>query len=171
MIEPNVPKPSSSFVPIADDNCDVAPVANHEPKPSGFGAKEIEIQADQAAAEACRIAQDAGLRIVSQFGPALGRKARMKALGALRRVLFPPRRPGRKCKEAVTRAHIDWKNGLRGVALYRAHIPGWEKHSSWRRTAEARALMDAIRTRDRRERRGARDKPEPPTSPPGNDPE
>jgi hypothetical protein len=40
---------------------------------------------------------------------------------------------------------------MRAEALYRAHIPGWEKHSKWRRKHEERALMDAIRSRRRRE--------------------
>jgi hypothetical protein len=36
---------------------------------------------------------------------------------------------------------------MRGVALYRKHIPEWEKHGEWTGKAEARALMDAIRSR------------------------
>ena len=34
MIEQSVPKPSSSIVATADENCDVADVVNHEPKGS-----------------------------------------------------------------------------------------------------------------------------------------
>jgi hypothetical protein len=36
MIEQSVPKPSSSLVPVADDNCDVAAVVNPEPQGHPF---------------------------------------------------------------------------------------------------------------------------------------
>jgi len=48
---------------------------------------------------------------------------------AVERILFPSRRPGRRPKETVTAAHRDSKNCIHGPALYRAHIPGWEKHN------------------------------------------
>ena len=51
---------------------------------------------------------------------------------------------------AVTAAFQDWTAGMRGVALCRVHIPGRDKHGQWRRKAEARPLMDAIRSRYRR---------------------
>jgi hypothetical protein len=123
------------------------PPADDDQKTSGLGTPE------EPATEACRIAHEAGSEIVSKLGPTLGRSQRMKALVALRRVLFPPKRPGRKRKELVTAAHRNWKDGVRGLALFRVHIPGWEKHSRWRRKTEERALMDAIHTRDRRERK------------------
>lgn len=142
MIEPNVPKPSSSFVPIADDSCDVAPVVNHYPKPDVI---------DQPCELASKQAHDAGTRIVAGLGATLGPRDRRAVLTAFRRTLFPPKRPGRRCKETITAAHRDWKNGMHGPALYRAHIPRWEKHNRFRRNCEAQTLMDAIRTRERRE--------------------
>jgi hypothetical protein len=50
----------------------------------------------------------------------------------------------------VTAALADWKAGIRGVALFQKHIPGWQKHNRYRRMAEEKRLMDAIRSRDRR---------------------
>ena len=144
MIEHSVPKPSSCFVPNSDENRDVAAVVNHEPKPSGSGTPD-----SQPVAEACKRAQDVGVAIVADFGEALARRDRSKVLSTFRRILFPARRPGRRPKETITAAHRDWKNGVRGPALCRAHIPGWEKHGYYRRQSEARALMDAIRTRER----------------------
>ena len=104
-------------------------------------------------AEACRQAHDAGYRIAAEFGPSLSPSDRRKVLITFRRTLFPAKRPGRRRKETVTAAHRNWKNGMRGLALYRTHIPGWEKHHRYRRQSEARALMDAVHTRDRRERK------------------
>jgi hypothetical protein len=86
------------------------------------------------------------------LGSLLDPSDRRKVLIAFRGTLFPARRPGRRRKERITAAHQDWKNGMRGLALYRAHIPGWERHNRYRRQSEARALMDAVRTRDRRRR-------------------
>ena len=45
----------------------------------------------------------------------------------------------------MTAAYLDWKAGMRGVCLYRKHIPGWQKHSRYHRIGEQKALMDAIR--------------------------
>jgi hypothetical protein len=101
--------------------------------------------------EACKRAQDAGGAIVTEFGAVLAHRDRNELLTAFRRILFPARRPGRRPKETITAAHLDWKNGMHGPALYRAHIPGWEKHNRFRRQCESRTLMEAIRTRERRE--------------------
>ena len=146
MIEQSVPKPSSRFDTTADEISDVIPVVNHAPKPDGSGTLD-----SSPLAEACKRAQDAGVAIVADLGEALARRDRSKVLTPFRRILFPARRPGRRPKETITAAHRDWKNGVRSLALYRAHIPGWERHSHYRRQSEARALMDTIRTRERRE--------------------
>jgi len=65
--------------------------------------------------------------------------------------VVPRRRAGRRPKAQVTAAYQDWKAGMRGVALFRKHIPGWQKHNRYRRIAEEKRLMDAIRSRYRRE--------------------
>jgi hypothetical protein len=59
---------------------------------------------------------------------------------------------GRKRRKEITAVHPDWKQGMRGLQLYRKHIPGYDNLAQWRRKAKSRALMDAIRTRQRREK-------------------
>jgi hypothetical protein len=106
--------------------------------------------------EACKLAQEIGAKIGTQFGSVLTPRARQKVVTAFRRTLFPAKSPGRRRKEAITAAHRDWKGGMRGVDLYKAHIPGWQKHNHWRREGEARRLMDAIQSRERLDRKGGR---------------
>ena len=123
---------------------DFPTVSTSEQKTDGLG------KPDDAAGEACKRAQEAGAWIVADYGPVLSHKDKAKAVTLFRRALIPPKRPGRKPKEAVTAAHRDFETGMRGSALYRAHIPGWEKHNRYRRKYEERALMAAINTRKRR---------------------
>ena len=125
-----------------DGNTAPAAASQHGSEPSVIGTSPV--------AEACKRAQESGKRIVAEIGSSLGPAERRKVLTAFRRTLFPARRPGRRRKEAVTAAHQDWKNGVCGPALYRTHIPGWENHNRYRRQSEARALMDAVRSRERR---------------------
>jgi hypothetical protein len=113
------------------------------PETSGFGTRD-------AGREASRIACNSAARIASQLGDLLGRSELLKALAVFRRTLLPPRHPGRRRQERITKAHEDWKAGMPRVALYRAHIRNWEKHNRYRRGAEEKALMDAIRSRERR---------------------
>jgi hypothetical protein len=88
---------------------------------------------------------------------ALTRDECLRLVSVFRTGLVPRRRAGRRPKPQVTAAYFDWKAGMRGVALFRKHIPGWDKHGEWRRKAETRALMDAIRSRYRRERRSTKE--------------
>ena len=92
-----------------------------------------------------------GHEIREQFGQSLTREDYIRVARVFRSAILPKRKPGRRPKAQVTAAYQDWKAGVRGVALFRKHIPGWEKHGEWRRKAEDRALMDAIRSRRRRE--------------------
>jgi hypothetical protein len=101
-------------------------------------------------AQATDAAVAAGQQIAKDF-QSLGHRQRLRVARVFRRQLFPPRSPGRKRSNRITAAHTDWKAGLRGVALYRKHILGWGRHGYWRRKAESRALLDAIRARSRRE--------------------
>ena len=101
--------------------------------------------------EACAIAKEAAARAIGCLGACPDRRERQKVLTAFRHVIIPVKRPGRKRKEGITAAHRDWKNGMRGVALYRKYIPGWESHGYWRRKGEESRLRNAISTRDRRE--------------------
>jgi hypothetical protein len=94
--------------------------------------------------------------IREQLGESLTREDYLRVARAFRSAVVPKRKPGRRRQAHVTAALADWKTGIRGEALYRAHIPGWEKRGKWRRKHEERALMDAIRSRDRRERKPRR---------------
>jgi hypothetical protein len=82
----------------------------------------------------------------------LSASERRKVVTAFRAVMIPKRRAGRKPSEALTAAYTDWKANIRGVALFRKHISNWERLSRWRRQAEQRSLMDAIYSRNRRQR-------------------
>jgi hypothetical protein len=144
----SVPKTIVSLEAIAPSDGRVSAVPHREPKGDVSGKADPLV-----VAEACKRAQDTGAGIVAELGALLAHGDRRKVLSSFRRILFPPGRPGRRPKETVTAAHRDWKNGVRAPALYRAHIPGWGKHNRYRRQSEARALMDAVRTRDRRERK------------------
>ena len=62
----------------------------------------------------------------------------------------PPRKTGRRRSQLITAAHADWKDGLRGIALYDWHIPGFRKMGYWKKKAKITKLMDAIRKRERR---------------------
>jgi hypothetical protein len=104
-------------------------------------------------AQATDAAVAAGQQIAKDF-QSLGHGQRLRVASIFRRQLLPPGKPGRKRSNRITAAHADWKTGMSGVALYGKHIHGWKRHNYWRRKAESRALMDAIRTRERREHRG-----------------
>ena len=56
--------------------------------------------------------------------------------------VVPRRKDGRRLKPQVTAAYLDWKSGMRGVALYREHIPAWQSYNRYRRMPEQKALMD-----------------------------
>jgi hypothetical protein len=103
------------------------------------------------------IATRAAQEIRSQYGSGLTRDEGQKLVSTFRAGVVPRRRAGRRPLPHVTAAYENWKAGMRGVALYRSHIAGWDRHGEWRRKAEARALMDAIRSRRRREHKSAKE--------------
>jgi hypothetical protein len=109
-------------------------------------------QDSEAIRQACAIAKEAAARAIGCLGPSPDRRVRLKVLTAFRHVIYPVKRPGRRRKENITAAHRDWKDGVRGRELYVKHIPDYAKHNHYKREVEARRLMDAIRTRERRER-------------------
>ena len=112
---------------------------------------------------ACKLVAETAERIASQLGTLLDRGDRQKVSRTFDRALLPRRTPGRKRKKSITAAFEDWKAGMRGTALYRKHIPRWDKHSNWRRRGEQRAFMDAIYSRQRRNKTDKN----PPVCPPG----
>ena len=87
-----------------------------------------------------------------QFGAGLTREQCLKLVSAFRAGVVPRRRAGRRPQPQVTAAYLDWKMGMRGVALFRKHILGWDKHNRYHRIGEQKELLDAIRSRYRRER-------------------
>jgi len=94
---------------------------------------------------------DAADRIRQEF-PDLGRRELLRIVTAFRRALIPRQRRGRRPSKEITAAHADWKCGMCGVALYRKHIVGFDRMSRWKRQGKSRALMEAIRSRERRSR-------------------
>ena len=110
--------------------------------------KPVSVALAAAKEKALRI----GHEFREQFSESLTREDYIRVARAFGSAVVPKRKPGRRRKPQVTAALADFKAGMRGVALFQKHIPSWDKHGEWRRKAEARALMDAIRSRDRRER-------------------
>lgn len=100
-----------------------------------------------------KAATEAGRQIVNEFGQ-LDRRERVGIIRVFRSQLIPPRKPGRRPSKEVTAAHEDWQAGMRGTELYRKHIPGFDRMNRYRRNAMIRALLDAIRSRERRKNRG-----------------
>jgi hypothetical protein len=94
--------------------------------------------------------------ISSDFGT-LDRTQRLKLVKAFRAILIPRKARARKRRKEITAAYSDWKLGMRGLPLYRKHISGYDKLANWRRREKTRALMDAIRSRVRRERLAQRE--------------
>lgn len=121
------------------------------PKTLGFG-KEEDATAE-ALAKAKEIAMKAARQIQAGARQSIERREALRIVSAFRSTLIPHGRRGRKQKAVITAAHADYKSGMRGVALYRKHIPRFDRMSHWEREGKARRLMDAIRSRERRSRR------------------
>jgi hypothetical protein len=105
-------------------------------------ASERLIQAKAAVVEAARV--------IAQSLSDLDRRTRKSLAASFRQQLLPKRRAGRKPSKEITAAYADWKSGMCGLQLYRKHVPGLDSMSRWKRQAKTRALMDAIRSRERR---------------------
>jgi len=98
--------------------------------------------------KATRAARD----IRRKYAEGLSREEYIRLANAFRSAVVPRRKPGRRPKATITAAYLDWKAGLRGADLYRKHILGWQGHHRYHRIGEQKELMDAIRSRWRRER-------------------
>lgn len=109
--------------------------------------------ASDAFAAAKEMVTQATHEIRREFGHQFSREECQRLVSFFRAGLLPRRKAGRRPKPQVTAALADWRGGMRGVALYRKHIPGWEKHNRYHRIGEQKELMDAIRSRRRRERK------------------
>jgi len=76
--------------------------------------------------------------------------ARREVMSAVRRALLPR---GSKKSNSRDFAYEDYKKGMRGLPLYRKHIPGYEKLGEWRRERAQRHLRQALAKRAERERK------------------
>ena len=115
-----------------------------EPKQRGSGKDLTPVE------RACELAREAGGGIVSALGAELERRDKLRTIAVFKRTLIPAGRPGRRRKKSITEAHLDWKAGLRPPFLCEKHISGFGKMNQYQRDYEARRLMEAIRTRERR---------------------
>ena len=121
--------------------------ASPSPQGDGFGQ-----QPESRFERAKSVTVETARYVATEFA-ALDRSERLRLVKAFRVELIPRKAPGRKRQKEITAAYADWKQGAKGLQLYRKHIPGFDKLAQWRRQTKSRALMDAIRTRQRRERR------------------
>jgi hypothetical protein len=119
------------------------------PNPLGFGKENA---SPEVVAKAKGIALEAARQIQAAVRQPIERRDALRIVSAFRSTLIPRRRPGRKQRAVITAALADYKSGIRGVALYREHIPRFASMSHWEREVKARRLMDAIRSRERRAR-------------------
>ena len=78
----------------------------------------------QAKAQVVELARNLGIEFSD-----LDRPARLRLVNTLRRELLPAKPRGRKPDPRVTAAYEDWMKGMRGVALYKKHIPGYDQCS------------------------------------------
>jgi hypothetical protein len=78
---------------------------------------------------------------------------RLRILTAVRCAILPKRTPGKKKDNRLDKAFGDYKAGVRGLELYRAHIPRHDKMSRWRRQAEERRLVKNLQKRSEREKK------------------
>jgi hypothetical protein len=100
---------------------------------------------------AIQSAQDAARQILQGQGP-FSRNEALRIVAVIRSVIVPRSQAGRKRDERITAAYCDWKNGMRGVQLYRKHIPGYDRMGEYKREVKVKRLRDAIRSRRRRDR-------------------
>lgn len=84
---------------------------------------------------------------------ALSLAARRKLATAIRVAIVPKGRPGRKPHDRLDKAFADYKGGLRGLELFRRHIPNFKKLSRWRRAVEQGRLRKNLEKRAQRERK------------------
>lgn len=82
----------------------------------------------------------------------LPKPVRLEVVSALDHAIIPRRTPGPK-NERTDLAYKDYRAGVRGLELYRKHIPNFGKLSRWRRAVEQNRLLKALQKRAERERK------------------
>jgi hypothetical protein len=79
----------------------------------------------------------------------LTRSARLQVVTRVRQAIVPKRKPGRK-NPNLDSAWPDYQRGVRGLKLYRRHIPDHGRMNQYHRAAEENRLLDGLRKRARR---------------------
>ena len=82
----------------------------------------------------------------------LPRPTRLKVAVAVRLAIVPKRKPGRK-DQRLDKADADYRAGMRGIDLFRKHIPRHDKLNRWHRKAEQSRLLKALQKRAERDRK------------------
>ncbi len=82
------------------------------------------------------------------------RPKRLRTARFIHRRLVPPKGPsGRPRQRRLDAALVDYENGVRGVALYKKHIPNWDRLSKWQRRIAQERLSNALTKRRTRRRK------------------
>ena len=85
----------------------------------------------------------------------LPRAIRLKVSGAVRHAIVPAIVPKRKPskRNRIDGAYADYRAGMRGLDLFRKHVPRHDKLSKWRRAYEQRKLLKTLEKRAERDRK------------------
>ena len=120
------------------------------PEPDSLGKAAANQRRTRKAHPAVQAAAQAGKLHAQQFTPGPNLAKRMARSYA--RNLVPHRkRRGRPRQARITRAVALYRQGIRGLRLYRETIRNYDRMSHWRRRVEARRLLAATRKRLQRE--------------------
>ena len=96
-------------------------------------------------------ARKAAERIIAQHAD-LTRPERIQIAQAIRKILVPPKKRGRRPDQRVTRA----VEMVKARMNWREHLPelfeGWERMADYRKRSKIKKLANAVRTRFRREK-------------------
>ena len=87
---------------------------------------------------------------------------RLRVVAAVRGLIVTRGKPGKRKDARLDRASVDYEAGMRGLKLFRKHIPGYDKLSHWRRGLQQRRLMGALQQRVSRSKK-KRHRRNPPT--------
>jgi hypothetical protein len=83
----------------------------------------------------------------------LSTRQMVRLLHSIRSISRRPPQPQRLTRtQELNKADRDYSAGIRGVALFRKHIPGLAKLSRWRRLAKQKTLMNSLHKRASRAR-------------------
>jgi len=109
------------------------------------------IQPETAIPEAISAALDVLKETIERENPP--RSTRLRVASAVRRAIVPRLKPGKR-DHRLDSAYADYRAGMRGMALFRKHIPNHDRLSLWRRRIEEGRLRNTLQKRAQRERKG-----------------